>query len=146
MYSIKRITYFIGLTMCVFSITTRAQPLSQTSQKDIESRISPVGSVYLKADITTHTLSKIEKKVIQPRTGMQVYNRYCVVCHATGVAGAPLKGNQQDWKPRLAKGMDSLLDNALTGFNAMPAMGTCIDCTKDEILKSIRFLSKTSQN
>lgn len=55
--------------------------------------------------------------------GKKIYMRACAVCHATGVAQAPITGadGKKDWQERLAVvGMDSLVNSALNGKGAMP--------------------------
>lgn len=76
----------------------------------------------------------------QPRTADAILNQYCNVCHLTGWNGAPLSGDTNDWQPRLATGFDSLLKNTRQGFNSMPPMGTCSDCTDEELQAAIRKL------
>ena len=142
MYLMRRITCLIGLTMSIFSFTATAQSLSKTAQEAIGERITPIGSVYLEGEINTHNVATIATEPAEPRTGEQVYNSYCVACHATGVAGAPLKGNKAAWEPRIAQGMDKLLEHAIKGFNAMPARGTCMDCTDSEMAATVKFLTK----
>ncbi|MDW3125150.1 cytochrome c5 family protein, partial [Vibrio sp. 1974] len=39
--------------------------------------------------------------------------------------------------PRIEQGKDVLVKHALEGFNAMPAKGTCMDCSDDEIIAAI---------
>lgn len=53
----------------------------------------------------------------------QVYQSVCATCHKTGVSGAPKLSNNSAWKPRIAKGKDTLYKHAIDGFNAMPAKG-----------------------
>ena len=67
-----------------------------------------------------------------------ILNQYCNVCHLTGWNGAPLNGDANDWQPRLSTGFDSLLKNAKQGINNMPPMGTCQDCTDEELQAAIR--------
>lgn len=68
------------------------------------------------------------------------YNKTCVVCHASGVANAP-KAFTDEWKPRLAKGMDALITSVKTGFNAMPPRGLCNDCTDADYKALITYMS-----
>lgn len=68
------------------------------------------------------------------------YNKACVVCHASGVANAP-KAFTDDWKPRLAKGMDALLHSVKNGLNAMPPRGMCNDCTDADYKALIKYMS-----
>ena len=58
-----------------------------------------------------------------------------------GVAEAPLFQDAEQWAPRLEKGMDELLHTSRTGLGAMPPMGTCMDCSDDEMVAAIRYQS-----
>lgn len=59
--------------------------------------------------------------------GLDVFKKTCVMCHQTGVAGAPKLGDKPDWAPRIAQGPDLLYKHAIEGFSgdkgAMPAKG-----------------------
>ncbi len=46
-----------------------------------------------------------------------------MVCHAAGVAGAPKLGDKAAWAPRLAQGMDTMVQSAIKGKGAMPPRG-----------------------
>jgi cytochrome c5 len=74
-----------------------------------------------------------------PKTPEYVYNTYCQACHATGVNNSPVLGNAEAWAPRIAKGIEVLYDSAINGFNngAMPARGTCVDCSDDELKATV---------
>lgn len=73
-----------------------------------------------------------------------IYDRSCAACHATPDALAPLTGHGPGWAPRLAeRGMDGLVASARYGFEAMPAMGMCFDCTDAEFHALIAFMANT---
>jgi len=55
--------------------------------------------------------------------GKKVYDATCMVCHGTGVAGAPKYGDKAAWAPRVATGQDALLKNSINGIRAMPPRG-----------------------
>lgn len=74
------------------------------------------------------------------RTGEELYNTKCSVCHAAAIAGAPKFGDAAAWAPRAEKGMDALLATAKSGLNAMPPMGTCMDCSDDEMKSAIQYM------
>ncbi|WP_325891309.1 c-type cytochrome [Grimontia sp. NTOU-MAR1] len=103
------------------------------SEEAIAERIAPVGSVYLDGEAPVETAAA----PAGPRTGDSVYNTYCMACHATGAAGAPKVSDPAAWEPRLAQGRDTLNKHAIEGFNGMPARGTCMDCSDDEIVAAI---------
>lgn len=73
---------------------------------------------------------------------MQLYNRSCISCHSSGAGGAPRTGDQQAWAPRMAKGMEVLLDNTINGFNGMPPMGMCMDCDAGQFESLIRYMAQ----
>jgi len=78
--------------------------------------------------------------VSEGRDGKTVYDLGCAACHNAGLAGAPLLGDQAQWASRLDKGLQTLTDNAYNGYNAMPAKGLCMDCTREEIEQSVQYM------
>lgn len=72
------------------------------------------------------------------------YLQSCYSCHHRGANSAPRTGIASDWAPRLAKGMDTLLQNTASGINAMPPRGMCIDCSDDDYRALIKFMSGTN--
>lgn len=89
--------------------------------------------------ITAATLM-LSPVAMAERTGEEIYNAKCSVCHAAGIAGAPKFGDAAAWAPRAEKGIDALLATALTGINAMPPKGTCMDCSDAELKASIQYM------
>ena len=74
----------------------------------------------------------------------QIYWRSCHSCHGSGVSGAPRTGDTAAWAPRLAKGTDTLVTNAMNGFRAMPPRGLCFDCSREEFAALIQMMSRPS--
>ena len=70
-----------------------------------------------------------------------VYNRSCRSCHAQGQAKAPLTGDREAWALRLEQGMDVLLEHTISGYNGMPPMGMCMDCSMDQFEALIVFMA-----
>ncbi len=79
------------------------------------------------------------------RSGEEVYNGPCKVCHEAGVAGAPKLGDKAAWAPRVATGVDTLVGTVKTGKNAMPPMGTCMDCTDGELKAAVEYMTSKVQ-
>lgn len=69
------------------------------------------------------------------------YNKSCVVCHAGGVAGAPKTGVPADWKPRLSKGVDTLVASTRNGLKMMPPRGMCNDCSDADYKALIQYMT-----
>ena len=68
------------------------------------------------------------------------YERSCMACHGVRSA-APLTGHEASWRPRLAQGMDTLLQHTRGGLRGMPAMGMYPDCGEQEFRDLITFMS-----
>lgn len=80
--------------------------------------------------------------------GEKVYGGLCVVCHGTGVAGAPMVGNKDDWAPRIAQGKDTLYKHALEGFTGqkgmMPPRGGNPSLKDEEVKAAVDFMVQKS--
>ena len=62
---------------------------------------------------------------------------------ATAEAPAkPKKGDKAAWEPRLAKGMDTLVQSVTNGLNAMPPKGLCMDCSAEDYKAVIQWMSQ----
>ena len=131
----KSIRNIIIATVAALTFSTTSFAASN-SDDAIAERIKPVGQVYLASDVP------VVAEPTGPLSGEQVYNTFCIACHSTGAAGAPKTQNAADWAPRIAKGMDVLKDHAINGFNAMPARGTCMNCSDDEVIAAVEHLIK----
>ena len=71
----------------------------------------------------------------------RTYDTSCKLCHANPASGAPLTGDLVAWKPRVAQGADTLLDHTINGHNGMPPMGMCMQCSEEDFLALISFMS-----
>lgn len=77
----------------------------------------------------------------QARAPDAIYDRFCVACHDQGMAGAPRLGTAEPWEKRLdERGLDGLVQNSIEGYNAMPAQGTCMDCTEAEMQATVEWM------
>lgn len=71
-----------------------------------------------------------------------VYNRVCGACHSGQLPTAPQKGDQEAWAPRLAQGMETLVQHVTQGFKAMPPRGLCMDCSAEDYQAIIQWMSE----
>ncbi|MHA6491890.1 c-type cytochrome [Pseudomonas borbori] len=71
-----------------------------------------------------------------------VYARACAACHNGQLPMAPQKGDKAAWEPRLAKGMDVLVQSVTNGLGAMPPRGLCMDCTAEDYQAVIELMTK----
>jgi len=75
-------------------------------------------------------------------TGKKVYRQYCAACHDVGTADAPRINDAKIWgKLLIAAGGESALTNTvIKGKGAMPKMGTCANCTEQELRDSVEYM------
>lgn len=117
-------------------IMAQAHAATDAQADKIAERIKPVGEVCVGAECGGAAVAAAE-----PRSGEEVYNGACTACHGSGLLGAPKTGDKAAWDDRLAKGMDAALQNAINGINAMPPKGTCANCSDDELMAAIKYMS-----
>ncbi|MDI1352401.1 MAG: c-type cytochrome [bacterium] len=108
------------------------------SSEEIQQRIKPLGKVHIETVDSEITTLKI---AIKKKSGKKIYTKHCIICHRDGLAGAPRFRNAEDWKPRLTgKKLSDLVTSAIKGLNAMPAKGTCLDCSKEDLQAAITYM------
>ena len=74
---------------------------------------------------------------------MGKYGRSCAMCHASGAAGEPKTGDAKAWGPRIAKGMDVLMESVKKGLNAMQPTGLCSDCSDEDYRELISYMASS---
>ena len=100
-------------------------------------RIKPVGEVRI--DTVTQVAS-VEIVETAERSGEEIYNSKCAGCHTSGVMGSPKFASLEDWAPRIDLGLDKLTASAIAGKGGMPARGTCMDCSDNEIKVTVQYM------
>jgi cytochrome c5 len=121
------------------------------SEEAIAERLKPVGEVNLTpipgqpaAAPASPPAAGAAPRAAEPAStatsGDAVYQQACAMCHATGLAGAPKTGDASGWKPRLAKGKDTLYEHALKGFNTMPAKGGNASLSDAQVKAAVDYL------
>lgn len=74
------------------------------------------------------------------RSGDQVVQERCQECHASGKNGAPKLGDMEAWKPRLTKGVPTLVKSAISGHNNMPARGGLANLSDAEMKAAVEYM------
>jgi cytochrome c5 len=77
--------------------------------------------------------------------GKTIYDNLCHSCHTAGVAGAPVLGNKSMWAPRIAEGLDTLVQHAINGYhgpdgNQMPAKGGNPSLTDAQVKAAVTWI------
>ena len=88
-------------------------------------------------------------KATDKHVGQSTYDQYCSICHASGLAGAPKLGDAPNWEPRIAKGIDTLVANAINGVTStagtMPPKGGFAQLTDQEVSTAVQYMVEASQ-
>lgn len=84
--------------------------------------------------------SAIPPKPTGEAPGKSVYDNYCSGCHATGGGGAPMFGDSGAWEPILKHNIADVYTNAIKGKGGMPAKGTCLSCTEQDIKDAVDYM------
>ena len=100
-------------------------------------RIKPIGMVSIDSAIS-EVSAELQAKV--ERSGEQIYNANCMGCHNSGVLGSPKYASLEDWAPRIGLGIDKLTSSAIAGKGGMPAKGTCMDCSDNDIKITVQYM------
>jgi len=62
------------------------------------------------------------------------------MCHTEGVQGAPRIGDAGAWMLRYPKGITTLYEHTINGYNLMPIKGNCPTCTDQQIRSTVNYL------
>lgn len=76
--------------------------------------------------------------------GKKLYDTVCMVCHSTGVAGAPKVGDKKAWAPLIASGMDEMVKIAIHGKGAMPPRGGS-SASDEDIHAAVAYMVSKSE-
>lgn len=159
---IKRSTLSTLMAIVIFI------PVSQfvAAENTTKSTIQPIGKVTIgepekqtaQLTPTVADLSTIDNMPAQPLkiplpispvdaqteksgvNGEAIVNTTCAACHIAGVLNAPKLGNKTDWQARIDKGIDVLHQNAVKGFQAMPAKGGNPNLSDQEVIAAVDYM------
>jgi len=118
-----------------------ASAVHATSDDDMARRLAPVGQVCVQGQPCGEPPAT--RPAVTGRDPAEIVTRHCQTCHGMGLLNAPKPGDTAAWQALADRngGLDGLLARAISGVNAMPARGTCGNCTDDELLSAIRQMS-----
>jgi cytochrome c5 len=135
------IVWAIAMIFIGFKALNSTSGDSSTSETMVENsvleRIKPVGEVRIDTSIKVASAEIVETAV---RSGEEIYNSKCAGCHTSGIMGAPKYASLEDWAPRVDLGLEKLTLSAIAGKGGMPAKGTCMDCTDNDIKITVQYM------
>ena len=128
------------------------------SAESLAKRVGAVGSLKImseeeaaaaRAEAAAAGAATTEVAAAGPVNGESVYNAACFACHNTGVAGSPIIGDIPTWEPRIAQGLEVLLDHAINGFQGatgvMPARGGNAALTDAQVSAAVEYMIQASR-
>ena len=134
--SILAFTLIIALIAKSFGVIGApdvAEPAAAVAQ--LEANIKPVAVVELAvADAGPHA----------DKSGAEVVQAVCAMCHSAGLMNAPKIGDKDAWKPRIAQGYDTLISHAINGIRSMPAKGGNPALTDGEIANAVAEMANAA--
>ena len=135
------IVWAIAMIFIGFKALNSTSCDSSTSETMVENsvleRIKPVGEVRIDTSTQVASAEIVETAV---RSGEEIYNSKCAGCHTSGVMGSPKFASLEDWAPRIDLGLEKLTLSAIAGKGGMPAKGTCMDCTDNDIKITVQYM------
>ena len=142
----------LGIYVLASNMSDRTQGVYKRDgaeyQAAVAERIRPVGQVRLPGDSEPVEAPATGEPAIEEPTaamaGPDVYSQACAVCHGTGVGGAPMLGNKEQWAGRIAQGTDVLTQHAIGGFTGalglMPPKGGRMDLSDEEVANAVQYM------
>lgn len=127
-----------------------AEPaVADESPEMMQEKEAPMDESSSMAEEETVAKAETESAGADTAQGKQVYDKACFACHAQGIAGAPKVGDKAAWEPRIAKGMDTLVNHAINGFQGeagvMPPKGGFMNLTDEEVTAAVAYMVAESQ-
>lgn len=134
------ITALSGLTL-LFPLSAVA---NHNSPESLEARVSAVGTL----NVGEGSIASIQPET-GPADGQSVYNTTCVTCHGTGIAGAPMTGESDDWEDRIEQGLETMVEHAIQGYTGsagvMPAKGGNPALSDEAVTAAVQFMLDQSR-
>jgi cytochrome c len=84
--------------------------------------------------------------VVEMSPGESTYQQACAMCHAAGVADAPILGEQAAWAERIALGRDVLISSSINGKGFMPPKGGQTQLSDDDVTAAVDFMIERAAN
>ena len=134
----------MGVAVAMLTLAAWAELVPPGTEDEIRERLAPAGQVCRAGDDCGGGAAVAAAGGGTGLSGEAIYGQYCFACHDSGVADAPKLGDVAAWSERAAKGMEALLDSSLNGINLMPALGTCMSCTPEEMESAIQYILDAS--
>lgn len=130
----------VGAVLIITFATSKSDPEDKPEPEakniPLEQMVQPFAKVKLAIKNTAQDNESI--------SGEKISQVNCIMCHTSGLMGAPKIGNMEQWKPRIAKGKKLLVSNAVNGIRQMPARGGNASLSDGEIAAAVIWMTNKS--
>ena len=124
----------VGAIIIITFATTKSDSedtsVNVVENKPVEENVQPVAEVKIAESSTPTDNNSQENSLI---SGEKISQVNCILCHGSGVMGAPKIGDAAQWEARIAQGKDKLIEHAIKGINMMPAKGGNAALSDEEV-------------
>jgi cytochrome c5 len=86
------------------------------------------------------SLGMIGCSTSEPHPGQAIWEGSCLICHSTGLAGAPMIGDEKAWGKRITRGKESLYGHAINGWGDMPARGGNPELDDNQVKLAVDYM------
>ena len=115
---------------------------------EIKSQASPSLAEELAAAQGDSSEAVTESQPAVATVGKSVYDQSCMLCHGSGLAGAPKVGDVEGWRARIAAGSATLYKHAIEGYQGeagvMPAKGGFMNLSDDDVKAAVDYMVQES--
>jgi cytochrome c5 len=143
----------LGIFVLAMKMSDLTQDVYTSSSEEykeaVAERLRPFGQVYMPGeDIPSHETQVAEAAPAAPvataLSGPQVFNEACIACHGSGIGGAPVLSDAQNWAARIEQGIDVLSEHAINGYTGaagyMPPKGARLDLSDEEVRDAVSYM------
>lgn len=145
---------FIAAMMVIFYVVAQFAGTDEAADAKMRSAAvaeatAPVGQVTAVGEETEEMVEETVADTASGDAGKAVYDGLCVNCHgiASLAAMIPQTGDAAAWEARIAKGKETLYNNAINGFTGelgmMPPRGMGANLTDDEVKAAVDYIIST---
>ncbi len=132
-------------------VSERTAPMGQVSVMDEAAEATDMGkdADVAKAEEATEMAASPDSGT-GDKSGKQVFDSVCAVCHSSGLPGIPQLADTAAWGERIAQGNDVLYEHAIQGFTGssgmmMPPRGANPDLSDDDVKAAVDYMVANSQ-
>lgn len=135
-------TALCGAVIVFFSMVFLVALAHHKSPESLKARVAAVGTLNIGGAGAGTATSDVN--FADDEDGETIYSTSCAACHASGVAGAPVLGDVDDWDERIEQGINSLVEHAIAGFTGsygvMPPKGGDASLSDNEVTAAVQFM------